>query len=373
MAAGFTVAAVVAGIAGAGSGWWLPLHLFVVGGLLSAVSAVTQMLAVTWSAAPAPRAVVARTQRWCLALGAVGLVIGHERAVRWLFVAGGVAVIAAMIALAPILWHVRRHAITDRFAPAIEAYVAAVVAGAVGMSLGVVLGVERAGTRIVEIRGTHLILNLFGLVGLVIAGTLPYFSATQVRTKMSRRARPTAMRVTFLWLAVAVVAAATGRIVDRPAVAAGGLIGYALGLVAIAALLPMYGRRQLGWAGPRAVQLLAGLAWWAAMTVALAVEIVQGGSDQAILEALVIGGWAQILVASLAYLGPVLRGGGHRRLTSGFAVSRSWLSLIAANVAATAALTGHDRTMGVALVVWLADFAIRATLLLTDRTRTRHV
>ncbi|HRD99682.1 MAG TPA: hypothetical protein PLV68_00185, partial [Ilumatobacteraceae bacterium] len=63
------------------------------------------------------------------------------------------------------------------------------------------------------------------------------------------------------------------------------------------------------------------------------------------LQALVIGGFAQILVASLAYLGPVLRGGGHRRLSAGFAITRSWTSLAAGNAAALAALTGSGRAL----------------------------
>ncbi|MEJ7721804.1 MAG: hypothetical protein WKF58_15885, partial [Ilumatobacteraceae bacterium] len=45
VAAGLVVAAVVTGAARVGAGWWLPLHLFVVGGLLSAISATTQMFA----------------------------------------------------------------------------------------------------------------------------------------------------------------------------------------------------------------------------------------------------------------------------------------------------------------------------------------
>ena len=46
-------------------------------------------------------------------------------------------------------------------------------------------------------------------------------------------------------------------------------------------------------------------------------------------SALVLGGYVQILVASLAYLAPVLRGGGHVRLSAGFATTRSWLALTA--------------------------------------------
>ncbi len=371
VSAGFVVAAAIAGITGVGADWWLPLHLFAVGGLLSAISAATQMLAVTWSAAPAPRRRVGAAQRWALAAGAITLVVGRETDQTWMFVAGGTTVVAAMLTLASILIRIRRQAVTERFAPAIEAYVAAAVAGAVGMSFGILLGAGRVGDRAGELRDVHLVLNVFGLIGLVIAGTLPFFAATQVRSRMSPRATPTAIRVTFGALVAATAVAATGHLTDRPGVVAGGLITYVLGLLAIATMLPIYARSRLRWAGPRVVQLAAGVAWWAAMTVALAFATIRETDDRAILQALVIGGFAQILVASLAYLGPVLRGGGHRRLTAGFAITRSWVSLAAGNTAALAALLGHGPTLGVALAIWLTDLAIRAGRLLTT-TRSGH-
>lgn len=365
VAVAFVVAAIVAAVAGLGDGWWAPLHLFAVGALLSAISTVTQMLAVTWSSSPAPAARVAATQRWLLAAGAVALVAGHEADATWLFVAGGGAVIVAMLALVPILLSVRQHAVTPRFAPAIEAYVVAVVAGATGMALGLVLGTGRGGTRTLDIRGAHLILNLLGLVGLVIAATLPYFAATQVRARMSPHATQTRLRIVLALLALATAFAAIARFADRPTLVAVALGGYALGLLGILALLPIYDVGRLRWAGARVVQMLLGIAWWTAMTVALAVVTVRATSDRAVLQALVIGGYAQILIASLAYLGPVLRGGGHRRLTAGFAITRSWPSVLAANVAAVAALAGERSIMLVATVVWLVDIVVRAVLLLT--------
>jgi len=373
VAAAFMVAAAGAGITGVGADWWLPLHLFVVGALLSAISAVTQMLAVTWSAAPAPRPLVAGAQRWVLAVGTVALVVGRETDRSLMFVAGGSTVVAAMLGLAAILLRIRQQAVTPRFAPAIEAYVAAAVAGATGMSIGLLLGTGRAGRSYVELRDVHLVLNVFGLVGLVIVSTLPYFAATQVRSKMSPRATPTAMRITFGALVAATVIAAAGHLADRPGVAAGGLIIYGLGLLAIAAMLPIYARSRLRWAGPRLVQLAAGFAWWAAMTVALAVVTIRETDDRAILRALVVGGFVQILVASLAYLGPVLRGGGHELLTAGFAVTRSWVSLAVGNTAALAALVGHGPTLAAALAIWLTDIAIRAGQLLTTTRSNDHV
>jgi len=364
VSAGFTLVAFATALTRVGVGWWMPLHLFVVGGLLSAISATTQMLAVTWSAAPPARSGVAAAQRWALAAGAIVLVVGHQTDHTLVFLAGGVTVVVAMLALASILIDVRRQAVTERFVPAIEAYVAAVAAGTVGMSLGIVLGAGRAGDRAVELRGAHLVLNIFGLVGLVIAGSLPYFAATQVRSKMSRQATPAAIRSTVVVLGAMTAAAATGQLLDRRWVIVGGLIGYAAGLIGIAAMLPVYTTSRLRWAGPRVLQLLSGIGWWVVTTVALGVAIVRDAGDRTILQALVIGGYCQILVASLAYLGPVLRGGGHRRLTAGFAITRSWVSLAAGNAAAVAALLGERAILGAALAVWLADIALRAGWLL---------
>ena len=103
------------------------------------------------------------------------------------------------------------------------------------------------------------------------------------------------------------------------------------------------------------------------MSVALAVAALTESRDTVILRALVIGGLAQILVASLAYLGPVLRGGGHRMLTAGFALTRSWISLAAGNVAAVAALAEQRTVLAVAMVVWLVDIATRTILLVAGR------
>ena len=101
------------------------------------------------------------------------------------------------------------------------------------------------------------------------------------------------------------------------------------------------------------------------MTLSFAVSFASDGSDHAVLQALVIGGFAQILVASLAYLGPVLRGGGHGRLTAGFATTRSWLSVVAGNVAAVGALVDRPVLMLTAMAVWLADITARAVRLAT--------
>lgn len=365
--AAFLLAAPVAAVVPHSTGPWLPLHLFLVGALLSAVSAVTQMLAVTWSSAPAPPERLAAAQRWLLASGAALLAAGRE--LGWAPVAGvgGTLVVAALVLLALLLVRIRASAAVDRYRPAIDAYLVAVAAGVVGCALGVLLAIGRGPTGS-DVLSAHLTVNVYGLVGLVIAGTLPAFAATQARTKVSPRATPARLRGVVGALAAATAVAATGLLVGHDGVAAVGLASYVVGLVALLALVPRLGRRQLTWAGPRLVQLLAGMGWWMVATLLLARSVAAGdGLPGPLLRTLAIGGFAQVLVASLAYLGPVVRGGGHQRLTAGFAATRSWPSLVAGNVAAWAALADLRPLLVVTVAAWGVDVARRAGALVAAR------
>jgi hypothetical protein len=56
---------------------WLPLHLLLAGGVVLAISAVSLMLTVTWSAAPAPADRWVAVQRTAVAVGAAGIGIGR--------------------------------------------------------------------------------------------------------------------------------------------------------------------------------------------------------------------------------------------------------------------------------------------------------
>jgi nitrite reductase (NO-forming) len=215
------------------------------------------------------------------------------------------------------------------------------------------------------LRDAHVLVNLLGLVGLVIAGTLPYFTATQTRMKMSSRATPRRLHADLAWLAASLAVATAGAIAEEAAATAVGLALYAAGLVHLATLLPRPGRKQLRWAGPRVLQLGTGYVWWVGTVMVAAGRAAAGDGvlSETAVVALVLGGYAPILVASLAYLAPVVRGGGHVRLTAGFAATRSWVSLVAGNVAAGAWVMGHATTAAVATVVLAADVAGRAAVL----------
>jgi nitrite reductase (NO-forming) len=214
----------------------------------------------------------------------------------------------------------------------------------------------------------HLIVNLFGLVGLTIVGTLPYFVATQTRTKMSPRVSPFRQRALLLALTIATATATAGQLIAAPGLTAAGLSAWALAMAGVVALLPSIHRRQLSWAGPRLVALFAGMAWWVVAAGALALGADTGLEDQQrALLAVSVGGVAQIVVASLAYLAPVLRGGGHQHLTAGFSATRSWVWVVAANTAAAALLLDRSVLAALALAAWAIDVVVRSTLLLSAR------
>jgi hypothetical protein len=79
------------------------------------------------------------------------------------------------------------------------------------------------------------------------------------------------------------------------------------------------------------------------------------------LTVLVVAGYGQILWGSLAYLLPVLRGGGHQRLSEGFDSTRSWLGLAAANLAGTSgALSLPAGVTAGAVAMWVLDSGWRA-------------
>ncbi len=381
VAVAFLAAAVLVALVDGESGRWAALHLFLLGALLTAISTATVFLAVTWSASPAPPDRLVEAQRWILATAALGVVASRRLdAPTWTTVVTALAVVLALAVLGAALVEVRRTATVDRFMPAIDAYLIALCWGAIGSLAGALLaggaldalatdgvGVGELHSRL---REAHLSLNLFGLVGLVVAGTLPYMTATQARSKMSRRATPGAVWAVVTTLtastAVSVLGSATGD--DR--LSAAGLAVYAVALLAMLRILPVPGRRQLDWAGPRLLQLLSGVLWWVGCTALLAWVRVRGGVDEwRVVLALVIGGYGQIVIASLAYLGPVVRGGGHVRLGAGFRTTRSWVAPIAGNAAALAALAGWTAMLAVALGALALDVVGRAVVLVSGSRR----
>ncbi|MEZ5322267.1 MAG: hypothetical protein R2698_09375 [Microthrixaceae bacterium] len=346
---------------------WLALHLLLAGGFVTAISAGTLMLTVTWSAAPAPPDRWVAVQRWCVVLGAAGLAVGRNAGlpVAVVGVSGSVYVLG-LLTLGLLLARTIRRGTERRFDAAVGAYMCAITAGIAGSGLGLTMAL---GTPSPSLRGAHVTANLLGLVGLTIGATLPFFAATVVRARMAKRTTARRLVVTFGWQVCMVAAGVAALAADAASSAAAALCGYAVGIVAVGVWMPPPTRRQLAWAGPRLVALWAGCAWWCTALVATAVDTAAGRTafGGRWLLVLAISAYGQIVWGSLAYLLPMLRGGGHERLSEGFATTRSWPGLLAANVAGFAMAGSYMPVAAAAIAVWVLDGAARAIRVGTTR------
>jgi nitrite reductase (NO-forming) len=365
----FAAASTVAVVVPHRTGAWFPMHLFLAGALLLAISGATQLFAVTWASGAPPSDAAATLQRSCLAVSIALLGIARElHGPAVILAAGGAGVILSLLMLAHSLLRIARSRVQRRFDAAIYTYLVAIAAGVVGCAIGADMATTGHTDMYVQLRSAHVSLNLLGLIGLVILGTLPSFAATQLRTRLSPRATARAQTSLLVFTALALVGTATGFLTGVPQLAAAGLFLYAVAIARVWTILPALGRKQLRWAGPRVLQLGAGLAWWFGVVVVVAYSAARGGDDPftpTLITVLVVGGYAQILAGSLAYLMPVLRGGGHERLTRGFRTTRSWLGLVAANGAAIAIVAGWLPVAVAACGAWVVDTTVRAVCLRT--------
>jgi nitrite reductase (NO-forming) len=361
-AAAVTVAAAAAGVTAlAGASRWAALHLALAGSLVLTIGGVTLLLTVTWSAAPAPDDRRVDVQRAAIVVGAVGLTLARGVSAPDLVVgAAGAVHLAGLVLLGVLLAGTVRRGSERRFDVAVASYVAAIASG---VAAGVVGATMATGHATPGLRSVHVTLNLLGLVGLVVSGSVPFFAATVVRSRMSPRAAPRPLAAVLAWQVAALLVAVAGLGAGRGAVASAGLFAYAAGVLGVLLRLPGPTARQLEWAGPRLVAVWAGVVWWAVAVAATAVEAASAPDGLLAgrwLGVLLVAGYGQIVWGSLAYLVPMLRGGGPRHLGSGFATTRSWVAVALLDLAGLGlALGAPAGAVAAAVVVVVADTAVR--------------
>ena len=355
---GFVLAAVVA--AGVGAERWMPLHLLLAGGVALAISGVTLMLTVTWSAAPAPANALVTLQRSLLIVGAAGVVAGREAdAPSTVTGAAGGAYLIGLLLLAVLLVTTVGRGSERRFDVAVGGYVGALVLSiaAIGVGIHMVTDVARP-----DLRAAHATLNLLGFVGMVVGTTLPFFGSTVGRSKMSHRVTNARLGVVFAAQWGAAVLAAVGILAENRNATLVGLGAYGYGILVILVFMPKMTQRQFKWAGPRMLALWVGALWWCVGVLASAYEV---AVDDRLpftgrwLLVVVVGGYVQVVWGALAYLLPMLRGGGHENLSRGFATTRSWVGFGAVNVAGLALALALNRLAAIDLVVLVGDTAWR--------------
>lgn len=339
-----------------GGSWWGPLHAFVAGTVLAAISGASQMFTITWSAASPPSSALTSSQRRLLAVGVALVLIGVGAGLGAAIWAGAVGVVAALVLLGWSLTSTIRRSLLRRFDLSARFYLLALAAGVVGVTLGAMLGSGAAGDGFLPMRLVHSHLNLVGLVGLTIVGTLPTFLPTVAH----HRAVSGREAIIAWWMAAAGVGAmAAGLWWGAPPVGAGTLaVGASTALIlgGILGRLWHQGRHKLAF-----LQVAAGTGWLIVWSIVDGIRLL---SDQTAVSwsrwtaVVVVAGVGQVLMGSLAYLLPVLAG---PPLEPNAGRMTAWptLPLLLANAAGLAGALGATPVLTVCALLWLADFARR--------------
>ena len=364
-ALGFAVLAVGWGVyvLVAGGSWWGPLHAFLAGTVLLAIAGAGQMFTITWSSTIPPRAVTVVMQRWLLVVG-VGLVLAgvtfDAPALVWV---GGTSTIAGLVILGWVILSAVRKSLLRRFDLSARFYLLAFAAGIVGVALGTLMGVGAMGGFFTTGRLVHAHLNLIGLVGLTIIGTIP----TLLPTTAYHRAVSGKEALWAWWLSLAGTAAIVSGLWE-PRLAGVGTLAIALaGLLALGGILVRIGDR--GRHKITFLQITIGTLWLIGWAIADGLTLAGGRAMTQFsgwTGAVVLAGVGQVLAGSLAYLVPVLRGSPFEENREAME-RRPWLPLVALNAAGLCLGVGLPVPAIVLTGVWLGDFAFRLARVLGRR------
>jgi nitrite reductase (NO-forming) len=338
-----------------GASWWGPMHAFLAGTVLLAISGASQMFTITWSSTRPPSGMMTTTQRWLLIVGAAMVLFGITVDLDLVVWIGTGAIASSLAMLAVSITGAVRRSLLRRFDLSARFYVAAVASGIVGVSLGAVIGTGTAGAAFTQLRLAHSHLNLVGLVGLTIIGTIP----TLLPTTAYRRAVSGREAIVSLWFGLGGAFLIGVGIWRSELVGVGTiLVGLSGGTLLTGILVRIWeeGRRKLAF-----LQITAGMTWLVAWALSDGIQVASTGQMRPFggwTGAAVIAGVGQVLLGSVGYLLPVLKGSPFEHSRTVMARS-PWLPLLAANGAGLFIAAGWAIGAVAATAVWVADFGVR--------------
>lgn len=350
-----------------GGSWWGPLHAFLAGTVLLAISGAAQMFTITWATAPPPSRALAGFQRRAVAAGVVGVLVGITVDFSPLIWLGAGAVSLGLIALGASIVGAIRRSLLRRFDLSARFYITACAAGVVGVSIGALLGTGAFADRFFAARLVHSHLNLLGLVGLTIVGTLPTFLPTTAH----HRAVSGREAIVAWWLGLGgAVVMASALWAPAEMVGVGNLAIAAAAAAVLGGILMRLWRK--GAEKLPFVQVSIGVTWLAVWAIVDGVGILQSGSSP------IFGGWAaaavvagvgQVLAGSLAYIVPVLLGA-PLEPNSSILTRHRWIPLTLVNGAGVALAAGFGQVAAVAIGLWVVDILFRVTALVRTRVES---
>ncbi|NLA09153.1 MAG: multicopper oxidase domain-containing protein [Microbacteriaceae bacterium] len=271
---------------------WLMVHVPLLGAATAAILVWSQHFADTVLRRTGPSGRIGLGIRLALHTVGVSLVIaGMLGSGLLLTLAGALLVGCAIVAHAVILMLQIRGALPTRFAPMVWYAVAASIVFLAGIAaaIAMVLAVDPA--LVERLAMSHLVLGVFGWIGLTALGILSLLWPTVLRTQLSAGAGAS-VRFALPVLLVGLAVAAAGPLLGIPAVLALGLVLWLVGAVRLA----VEAWREARTAPPRsfaAWSLAAAFVWALLSAVALGAT------------ALLAEDWGSLKDDTLLVLGPL--------------------------------------------------------------------
>ena len=301
-------------------GRWLVVHLFTLGVLTPLIWTFSQHFAArfTGTADLLPRRGVTRSLACLLTVAIVVMLTGRALGIHVLLAIGSLGIMAIVGSNLLVLRRLRRAATTSRFTWVVRRYEHAHLAFLVAAGLGGALGAGWIpGVMFGSVREAHIHLTVLGWAGLTVLATLVAFGPALLRVRMEPGAdtrAAAALQVATFGLAVAaggfIVTGLGDGVGAGPAalMTVGGLAAYGYGVVVVAGPLLRASRRSdrspLRWA-------VMGALVWFLVAIAIDIVLVATGTpswSHGMSAALLIGMLAQLVLAVLLYVGPMLRG-----------------------------------------------------------------
>lgn len=295
---------------------WHGVHLFTLGVVSNLVVGLTHHFAQTVLHAE-PRGGAA-SRFAVLNVGVVAMLLAGPGG-GWAFALGAMVVVAVVAWLYLDLRRMRKQALAPRFGFVVRAYERACGAFLHGSAVGILVGVGVLGGSWYQAgRLAHLHLNVLGWGGLTLLGTVVFFAPTMMRTPMQpgadTRAAPAlrhgtmALTVAALLLLASGVGGTAGGVVR---VAAGAVLaGYAAAATVVCRDVVLASRRAKT---SISAWMISAASVWLVAVVWTDVAVVLAGRWSlldALGAALLVPVLAQAILASTAYLAPMLAHGG---------------------------------------------------------------
>lgn len=250
-----------------------------------------------------------------LNVGSLALIGGIEAALNPLVTAGAALIVVAIVVHCASLWRRSRGALTTRLGSTVVGYYIACAGWFVAAGVFGFLMTTAGGGHLNRYLLAHIASAVLGCLGLAVIGTLVTLWPTILRTRMVPGAQTDARRALPL-LNIALAVVVIGGVIGRGWLSALGLVGYlaCLGFTLAAMMRAARVKPPRSFA---ARSVIAGMAWLVGTLVVATVIAAMGPDTATIMNRLTALAWpllagfaAQLIAGSMAYLLPVVIGGG---------------------------------------------------------------